>query len=136
MTSRLLDGQYPKYKQLIPENYENVVKVDRESLIASLDRTATMVNERTSIIKMTFKNNAIHLSADTPDLGDSSDVIESDYTGDEFNIAFNYKYILDALRVMDSEKVKIELNNPLSATLLKPDTEEDYLCLIMPVQIR
>lgn len=136
LTSRLLDGQYPKYQQLIPASCEKTAKVNRESLISALERTSTMVNERTSIVKFTFDDNKLLLKADTPEIGDSMDLIEVEYAEEELIIAFNYKYILDSLRIMESEKVKIELGGSLSATLFKPDSEDDYLCLIMPVQIR
>jgi len=136
ITSRLLEGHYPKYQQLIPSNYQIVAISDRDSLIASLDRTATMVNERTSIVKLVFTENKLSLSADTPDLGDSQDEIDIEYAGDELKIAFNYKYILDSLKVMDSDKIKIELGGPLASALFKPDSEEDFLTLIMPVQVR
>ncbi|OGH99403.1 MAG: DNA polymerase III subunit beta [Candidatus Melainabacteria bacterium GWF2_32_7] len=136
LTSRLLEGQYPKYTQLIPSNYEILAKADKNLLIAALERTSTLVNERTSIIKLIFNDNQLELLAETPDLGDSSDQIDIDYAGDELKIAFNYKYILDTLKVLDSDNVKIELGTSLSPTLFKPDSDEDYLCLIMPVQIR
>ncbi|MCK7521087.1 MAG: DNA polymerase III subunit beta [Ignavibacteriales bacterium] len=136
LTSRLLEGQYPKYQQLIPSEYTTLALADRNLLISTLELTSTMVNDRTNIIKMTFTENKLDLMADTPDLGDSSDQIEIEYSGEELKIAFNYKYILEAIKVMDSEKVKIELNGSLSPTLFKPDSEEDYLCLVMPVQVK
>ena len=136
ITSRIIEGNYPKYQQLIPTIYEINAITDRETLISSLDRTSTMVNERTSIIKFTFNENTLLLSADTPDLGDSSDQIDVDYKGEELKIAFNYKYLLDVLKVIDSERVRIELGGPLTAALVKPESEDDFLYLIMPVQIR
>jgi len=136
ITSRLLEGNYPKYQQLIPSNYQIVVKSDRENLIAALDRTATMVNERTSIVKLLFTDNKLSLSADTPDLGDSEDEIEVEYKGEDLKIAFNYRYILDALKAMDSEKIRIELGGALSSALFKPESDEDFLNLIMPVQVK
>lgn len=136
LTSRLLEGQYPKYSQLIPANYEKLAKAEKDLLTSALERTSTLVNERTSIIKLIFNDNTLQLLAETPDLGDSSDQIDVEYTDEELKIAFNYKYILDILKVLDSSKVKIELSGALSPTLIKPDSEDDYLCLIMPVQIR
>lgn len=136
LLSRLIEGQYPKYQQLIPASYSKVVKVDREEFISALDRTATMVNERTNIIKFTLNDNKLLLKADAPDLGDSMDLIDAEYTYEELSIAFNYKFVLESLRNMDSEKIKIEMEGALNAALFKPDNEEDFLCLIMPVQIR
>lgn len=136
LTSRLLDGQYPKYQQLIPQSSEKKAVIDREAFVASLDRASVMVNERTSIVKFTFDDNKVLLKSDTPDFGDSMELLEAEFTDDELIIAFNYKYVLEALKIMESEKVRVELGGSLSATMFKPESEDDYLCLIMPVQIR
>lgn len=133
--SRLIEGQYPAYEQLIPKEYQVKAVSDKGVLTSALDRVATMVNERTNIVKMHFEDNKLKLTADTPDFGDSCDEIDVDYDSDALDIAFNHKYILDFLKVTDSDKVMVELNGPLSGTLFKPEGEEDFLCLIMPVQV-
>jgi len=135
ITSRLIEGQYPAYEQLIPKNYEIKATADKNLLNQAIDRASTMVNERTNIVKMNFNDNKLKLTADTPDLGDSCDEIDVEYNADELNIAFNHKYIQDFLKVVDSDKVVMELNGALAGTLFKPDSEDDFLCLIMPVQV-
>lgn len=136
MVSRLLEGEYPPYKQLIPQNCEKNAVLKREEMISALERVAVMVNERTNIVKFIFGENTLFLKADTPDAGLGEDSISAEYTDEELTIAFNYKYVLDSLKIMQSENVKIGLGGSLSATLFKPDSEDDYLCLIMPIQIR
>lgn len=134
--SRLLSGQFPKYNQLIPQESpkEAIVKVSQ--LISALERVSIMVNEKTSIVKLEFTNNNLKLTADTPDSGKSEESFDIDYNGDDLTIAFNYKFVLEALKNIDAEEVKVGLNTPLSATMFKPNNDEDYVCLIMPVQIR
>jgi len=134
--SRLLEGQFPKYNQLIPQESPKTAIVNVSQMISALDRVSIMVNEKTSIVKLEFSNNNLKLTADTPDAGKSEENIDIDYTGEELTIAFNYKFVLEALKNIDSNNVKIGLNTPLSATMFKPDSEEDFVCLIMPVQIR
>lgn len=134
--SRLLDGQFPKYNQLIPQESPKEAMVNVSQLISALERVSIMVNEKTSIVKLEFTNNNLKLSADTPDSGKSEENLDIDYSGEELTIAFNYKFVLEALKNIDSEIVKIGLNTPLSATMFKPDSDEDFVCLIMPVQIR
>lgn len=134
--SRLMEGQYPKYNQLIPQDSPKEAIVNISQLIASLERVAIMVNEKTSIVKFEFKDNKLILTADTPDSGKSEDEIDIEYSAEELKIAFNYKYVLDSLKNMETSEVKIGLNSTLSATVLKPNNDEDYVCLIMPVQIR
>lgn len=134
--SRLLEGQFPKYNQLIPSESPKQAIVNVEQLTTALGRVAVMVNDKTSIVKMLFADNELTLSADTPDSGKSEDKIDIQYTSDELLIAFNYKFILDALKYIDSEEVIIGLNASLSATVLKPNSDDDFICLIMPVQIK
>jgi len=136
MVSRLLEGEYPPYKQLIPQYCEKNAVLNREEMISALERVAVMVNERTNIVKFIFGENTLFLKADTPDAGLGEDSISAEYTDEELTIAFNYKYVLDSLKIMQSTNVKIGLGGSLSATLFKPDSEDDYLCLIMPIQIR
>ena len=134
--SRLLEGQFPKYNQLIPSESPKQAIVNVSQLIAALERVSVMVNDKTSIVKMLFADNELTLSADTPDAGKSEDKLEIQYTAEELLIAFNYRFVLDALRIIESDEVIIGLNASLSATVLKPNSEDDFVCLIMPVQIR
>ncbi len=139
--SKLINGTYPKYQQLIPTNNDKIVYIDREELIGVIERVCVMVNERTNIIKFSFNQNSLELSTDSPDAGSGKDFIDVDSNFDEIIIAFNYKYVLDSLKNMDTKKVKIEIATSLSATLFKPSNEDEtkddsYVCLIMPVQVR
>ena len=134
--SRLLEGQFPRYNQLIPTESPKKAIVNVSQLISALERVSVMVDDKASIVKMLFNDNELTLSANTPDAGKSEDTIDIEYNGDELLIAFNYKFVRDALRIIESENVIIGLNLPLSATVLKPQSDDDFICLIMPVQIR
>lgn len=134
--SKLLDGQFPRYNQLIPSESPKEAVVNVAKMISALERASIMVNEKTGFVKIEFSENNLKLSADTPDSGKSEENVEIDYLGEELVIAFNYKYILEALKNIDADNVKIGLNTSLSATVLKPDSDEDFVGLIMPVQLR
>lgn len=134
--SRLLEGQFPQYNKLIPNESPKEAMVNVSQMTSALERVSIMVNEKTSIVKLEFSHNTLKLTADTPDSGKSEESIDIDYAGEDLTIAFNYKYVLEALKNIDSDEVKVGLNTPLSATMFKPNNEEDYVCLIMPVQIR
>lgn len=136
MISRLMEGQFPKYNQLIPSESPKEAIVNVAQMVSALDRVSIMVNEKTSIVRLEFSENKLTLKADTPDAGNSEDEMDIEYKGEELVIAFNYRYVLESLKNMDTEEVKIGLNTGLSATVLKPNNDEDYVCLIMPVQIR
>jgi DNA polymerase-3 subunit beta len=134
--SRLLDGQYPKYEQLIPRENKIVAYAKKQALIASLERAAVMANERTNIVKMMLDKNNMSLAAQTPDVGDATDTVDIMYDGEPLNIAFNYKYVLDALKVIESDDVRLETNGSLAPTLFRAKEENGYLCLVMPVQVK
>jgi len=134
--SRLLDGQYPKYNQLIPATNKIVAYAKKKEFIESLERTAVMANERTNIVKMALDKGNMSLAAQTPDVGDSKDTVTIMYDGEPLSIAFNYRYVIDALKVIESEDVRMETNGPLSPTLFKAKEENGYLCLVMPVQVK
>ncbi len=136
INSRLIEGQYPPYNQLIPKTTSMNSVISRDDLICALDRVSTMVNDRTSIVKFMFNDNKLLLKAETPNSGMSEDVIDCEYPDEELIIAFNYKYVLDSVKTMDSKNIKIGLNGSLSAAVFKPESDEDYICLIMPIQIR
>lgn len=134
--SRLLEGQFPKYNQLIPAESPKTAIINVAQMISALDRVSIMVNDKTSIVKLDFSENNLKLTADTPDSGKSEENLDIDYKSEDLTIAFNYKYVLEALKNIEADEVKFGLNTSLSATVLKPNSEEDFVCLIMPVQIR
>ncbi|MEB3286464.1 MAG: DNA polymerase III subunit beta [Vampirovibrionales bacterium] len=136
LLSRLLDGQYPKYHQLIPAENKYVIYAKKQEFISSIERAAVMANERTNIVKMQFADGNASLAAQTPDVGDASDNLSVTYDGEPLSIAFNYKFVLDALKVIESDDVRLETNGSLSPTLFRSKEENDYLCLVMPVQVK
>jgi DNA polymerase-3 subunit beta len=95
-----------------------------------------MVNEKNSIVKFEFADNTLKLSGDSPEAGNSQDIIDIKYTGEPLAIAFNYKFVLEFLKIAESEEIAVQLNTPLSATVFAPCSEEDYIYLVMPVQLR
>lgn len=136
LLSRLLEGRYPDYPKLIPAGYETVAKANKDDLISSIRRTAVMANERTNIVKMDFEKHKLNLSANTPDMGDASDSMDVDFKDGGLKIAFNYKFILEALQAIETHDITMEFGGSLAPALLKCDDDEGYLCLIMPVQVK
>ncbi len=134
--TRLMQGQFPKYNQLIPQSFPKEAKIDKGSLIAALERVAVMVNEKNSIVKFEFEDNMLKLSGDSPEAGNSQDIIDIKYSGEALAIAFNYKFVLEFLKIVESDEIVVQLNTPLSATVFAPSSEEDYIYLVMPVQLR
>lgn len=136
MISNLMNGQYPQYNQLIPQNFPKEAKVNVKKLLSALERVSTMVDEKKKIVKFSFTENSLNLMSATPESGNSEDEIDILYSGEDILIGFNYQYLLDFIKNVDAEDVIICMNTNLSATVFKPNNEEDYIYLVMPVQIR
>ena len=136
MISRILEGQYPKYNQLIPNESPKEAVVPVSAFSSAIDRVSIMVNEKTSIVKFEFIDNTLKLSGDSPEAGNSQDEIDIQYMGEPLTIAFNYKFVLEFLKIVESEEIAVQLNTPLSATVFAPCNDEDYIYLVMPVQLR
>ena len=136
MISGLMNGQYPQYNQLIPQTFPKEAKINVSKMISALERVSTMVNEKNSIVKFEFTQNTLNMKANTPEAGNSQDELEIIYNGEDITIAFNYKYFLECLKNIEAEDLIMCMNTNLSATVIKPDNEEDFIYLIMPVKIR
>lgn len=135
--SKLVDGIYPKYQQLIPNASERKTIIDRVELINAIERVSVMVNDRTNVVKFNFSQGQLEIMADTPEAGRSKDYMDIEYNFDDMLTAFNYKYVLDALKNMDSKNVEIEISDVLAASIFKPqDDKNNYICLIMPVKVQ
>ncbi|MBI3593225.1 MAG: DNA polymerase III subunit beta [Nitrospirae bacterium] len=133
--TRLIEGTYPNYEQVIPSASEKIILVDRVLLMKSLRRVSIMSKERSSAVKVDIESNAMGISASNPDLGEAKDEIVVDYSGDPITLAFNARYILDALNVMSSEQIALKLNEPLSPTLIMENGREDYKYVVMPMRL-
>lgn len=136
IVSRLIEGQFPKYNQLIPSNYEIKAVINRDVFLNTVEKASVMVSDKNNIVKLLFKKNTLSIEADNPLYGDYFDTIEVDFSNDELKIAFNNKYLMDALKAIESDNLIMEMAGPLAAAIFKPDTDDNYICLIMPVQIK
>jgi DNA polymerase-3 subunit beta len=136
IVTRLLDGQYPNYNQLIPKQFQRSITVDRKSLVASLERIAVMADQKNNVVKLSIGPEAIIASAEAADVGSASEAITADVSGEPLDIAFNVIYLLNGLKVMGSPEVLLEVNSATSPVVVSPLGGSKMIYLIMPVQIR
>jgi len=132
--SRLLDGSYPRFKQLIPKEQDKVAQVDRKELLSCLERVATMANEITNLIKLSFNEGSLTIESSNQDFGQAADNIAIEYMGEPLNIFFNVKYLIEPLKHLDCERVQFSMLGSVNPVLLKPISDENYLHLIMPIK--
>jgi DNA polymerase-3 subunit beta len=135
MTARLIEGQFPNYEAVIPKGQPGKLVLSRPSLVAALRRVAVMAEERNKPVKVTLAPASLKLSASSSDLGEAEETLTVDYAGEEVTIAFNSRYILDALAPMDEDAVLFEFKDALSPGVLKSPADDDYRCVIMPMRI-
>ncbi len=135
--TRLIEGQYPNYDQVIPRDNDKVALIEKKALESAVRRMAVVASDQTHRIRLRFENGRVHLNVLTPDLGEGHDELEVQYEGEELEIGFNANYLLEVLRHIPSEEVNFAFKAPERAATIEPagDEEEDYLCLVMPLRL-
>ena len=139
--SRLLEGEFLSYKSAIPTTAKTQVKVNTREFINSIERTSLIITERVkSYVRCIFSEENVKISSTTA-LGTANDTLSADIEGERVEIGFNNKYLLDALRVCDTDEVTIRINGPTSPIIMVPDDENtliyerSYLFMVLPVRM-
>jgi len=137
--TRLIEGTYPSYDQVIPRDNDKVASVQKKALESAVRRMAVVASDQTHRIRLRFESGRMHLNVLTPDLGEGHDELEIGYAGEELEIGFNANYLLEVLRYMPTDEVKIAFKAPERAATVEPipegDEAIDYLCLVMPLRL-
>lgn len=135
LTSRLIDGQFPNYGQIIPTDFTYEILLDRQVLQGAVERVSIMASEREAkVVNLNFKPGELHLQANAADLGEGDEHLPIEFDGDEVRIAFNAIYLLDALKALEGETAKLCLNGPLQPALISSTDDPTYACLLMPIR--
>ena len=135
VTSRLIDGTYPNYTQVIPTKSSTTIKVSTAELTQTVRAVSLFARDSANVIRLKTETGGLVLSATTNEVGDSRAELGAEVDGSEIQIAFNARYVLDALSVMEAEQVEFKFDGPLSPGLIKPPGSDDYLYVIMPVRV-
>ncbi|BAH37044.1 MAG TPA: DNA polymerase III subunit beta [Gemmatimonas aurantiaca] len=136
--TRLVEGPYPNYEQVIPKDNDRYALADKAALTSALKRMSVIASDQTHRIKMSFNSGMLKFSVTTPDLGEASDELPINYTGDQLDIGFNATYLLEILRFMPTEQVRLTFKAPERAATIEPEGWDDpakYLCLVMPLRL-
>jgi len=139
ITIRALEGSYPNYSQLLPDKFDNILEFDRKEFISSLERIGVLADQHNNVIKITADNtaNLIKITTDAQDIGMGSESLSASINGESFQIAFNVRYLLDGLKVIDSNLIKLSCNAPTTPAVFSPvNSEVNFTYLVMPIQIR
>ncbi len=134
--SRLLEGEFLNYRATIPVSVATTVEVDTRSLIDSIERTSLIITDRTkSLINCVFDTDFIRISSIAA-LGTANDKVAADVEGNRVEIGFNNRYLLDALKACNTDRVKIQLNGAISPILILPTEGESFIFLVLPVRLK
>jgi len=138
ITTRTLEGNYPNYSQLIPDSFSKLLKFETKQLIDSLERIAVLADQQSSVVKIKVGNDNIALiSADAQDIGNANESLSVVFSGEDFEIAFNVRYLLEGLKVISSQYILLKCNLPTTPAIVVPDDNlSSFTYLVMPVQVR
>ncbi len=135
ITSKLLDGTFPDYERVIPSNNTKELIVDAQEFIAAVDRVSTLSSDRTRAIKFKLSNKVLEITAENPDQGSAKENISVHYSGENLEIGFNSKYLIDIARQITGANIKFMLSDKLSPTLMFDEEDNLALYLLMPMHI-
>ena len=131
---RLIDGRYPNYNAVIPQNNTNVMTIDRQSMLTACKRVAVFANAGTSLIRLALAENSVTISSQDIDFSTSAEeTLTCSYGGTPMSIGFKAPFLIEILATLQSEEIKLELADPARAGLLLPSENEELLMLLMPM---
>ncbi|HYM65523.1 MAG TPA: DNA polymerase III subunit beta [Candidatus Sulfotelmatobacter sp.] len=136
LVGRLIDSEYPEYEKIIPTSFSIKTQVSREEMLNAIKICSVFARETANIIKLSVEKNKIVVSANSPEVGEDSVEIEAKTTGEENQIAFNAKYLLDVLSYLDKDELVFEMNGPLNPGVFKIKEDNSFLHLIMPIRVQ
>ncbi len=135
LVSKLVDGNYPNYKQVIPssDDVKELVKLERENFLACVRRVSLLSSDKASSIRLNFTKNNIEITANTPEVGEARESIAVAYRGRDFSIAFNPEYLMDPLKALPNDEVELRLIDEMSPGVL--EVKPSFLYVIMPMRV-
>jgi len=136
--TRLIEGPYPNYEQVIPRDNDRVAVVDKQALASALRRVGVVASDQTHRVRLGFSGGALKFTVSTPDLGEAHDEMAVSYDGEPLEIGFNANYLLEILKFMPTDEVRVTMKAPERAATLEPagwDDPASYLCLVMPLRL-
>lgn len=134
--SRLIDGEFPNFQKIVPNSFTTRIIIDKEELLNSVKMSAVFARESANIVKLSIKNKTLTLSANAPSVGENAANLEIEHEGDDVDVAFNYRFLLEFLNVTSEERVVFETSGALNPGVFKPEKDTSFLHIIMPVRVQ
>ena len=134
LNTRLIDGQFPNFRQLLPESYEHDVRLSRTDFL-EVARRVSQLAQRNAPLRLSFNQGELKVSASTPDVGDAEETIPAAFDGEPLEIGFNPDFLKDGIESVEGDEVMLRLISPLRPGLLQPVDNEDFRYLVMPIRL-
>jgi DNA polymerase-3 subunit beta len=135
LTSRLMEGNYPNYQQVIPREGGKKISVNRVELESALRRVSVLSKDKANAVKVSFESGKMTLFSSNPDYGEATEELPARYEGEALNTGFNARYLLDVFSVMDGESLSLQMETPLSPCLIQEPESPGFKCVVMPIKI-
>jgi DNA polymerase-3 subunit beta len=135
LVSKLIDGTFPDYERVIPQNNEKSLEVDTKTFEAAVDRVATISNEKSRAVKLSLERDRLVLSATSPDQGSASEELVASYGAGALEIGFNARYLLDITQQIEGDTALFKLNDAASPTIVRDNNDEGALYVLMPMRV-
>lgn len=136
LTTRLIEGEFPNYRQLIPSAYPNRLVVGKDGLLDAVRRVKLLVRDATTPVRIALRPEGIGLSVTVPEVGQASEDVDAKYEGAEMTVAFNPAYLIDGVEAIDGDEVVLETIDALRPAVIRStDQTGEYLYLLMPVRV-
>ena len=132
---RLLEGEFPEYKDIIVTSQDHIIRMDRQLFLAMLKRMSILSSESYKGVIFDFAEDKLEISSTNPDIGDSKEDMIIDFAGERIEAAFNPRYFIETLNVIDDEHIELNIVNDEKPCIIQGDTEKYYLSVIMPMRI-
>lgn len=134
-TSKLIDGKFPDYNQVLPSGNDAILECARDTLKQAFSRTSVLSNEKYRGMRLTLSNNLLNATINNPDQEEAEEEIEVSYSGDEFEIGFNVAYFLDVLNTIKDENVVVKFKDANSSCMIQAKTDDSARYVIMPMRL-
>jgi DNA polymerase-3 subunit beta len=134
LTTRLIEGQFPNFRQLLPESYEHDVRLPRGDFL-EVTRRVSQLAQRNAPLRLSFSSGELTVAAETPDVGDAEETMPAAFEGEALEIGFNPEFLKEGIESVEGEEVLLRLISPLRPGLLQPVEGEDFRYLVMPIRL-
>lgn len=133
LVSKIVEGSYPNYKQVIPKETDRRIKIERELMSETVQRVSIITNEKQNSVKLKIGENSLEISAQSVEFGESREVIDVEYSGPEVQIGFNPEFLLSPLRNLTKDEIFFEFKDEMSPGVFK--TLDNFICVVMPLRV-